>query len=117
MFIDKIDFYKADLETAGGVYKEVTDRSFTKDGVTKPYRPKNVKMINGSGGVLEFCVFSNEEYTQYLSGTSVVSDLIPVEDGASETLTAVKGNITYVFAQGKAGESFTSGASCLMYQE
>lgn len=117
MFIDRIDFTLAELEITSGCYKAVTDRSYPTEGITKYYRPQSLKMKNFSGGEIQFCAFTDDEKILYLSGGADVSDLSNIGDSEEETMNLLKGHISSIFVKGTAGETFTSGCTCVIIQE
>jgi hypothetical protein len=115
MIIKNVVFTSGQLNSAVSIAQTIPLVSGvgTDYGSSLIYRPNQVKFANTTGGAVHFAIFTNDEYTKFQSGL-MTSNLIPVANNTTETITGILRNITTVYASGTSGHS--SSATFVIYE-
>ena len=97
MFYEKLEFTAAQLNTGVVVSRGI---SVANRGVS------SARVTNNTGANLDFLLMSRSEKTKY-DASAIVTDLITVNDGNTETLTNISPETTVAIVKG-AGSGHTS---------
>jgi len=115
MLIENITFSKDELNSGSGIIKSITDivlpiNSFNN----KNYRPAAIKCSNKSGAAINFALFTDFEYEEWVSDPTI-SHVLAVENNADEALNDPRREITKVLCSGSI--SNTSGVVFVVIKE
>jgi hypothetical protein len=114
MLIENITFSKDELNSGSGIIKSITDivlpiNSFNN----KNYRPAAIKCSNKSGAAINFALFTDFEYEEWVSDPTI-SHVLAVENNAAESINPL-GEITKIICSGSV--SNTSGVVFAVIKE
>jgi prephenate dehydratase len=95
MFYEKLTVTAAQLNTAANIAKDITvDHNY----------PTAARVVNNSGAIAYFIIFSASEYTAWLA-TPTLSDMVKVDIGKAEIINDLKRNVTKVIVLGTTGHT------------
>jgi len=107
MLIENITLTQSELNASSGVLKTLSGVILPINSFdNKYYRVSNMRLANRSGATVNFALFTDFEYTNYLA-TPAISGFIPVLNGADIEIDKPRGEITKVLCSGTV--SHTSG--------
>lgn len=112
MLINKINFTQSELN-GGRTIKDVADTEISEGSLyTKYYRTSSVQVANNSGAEIHFNIFTEDEYNAWVSNSSV-SELIPLADSDSISLSSLQGRLAKAVCSGTTGHTDSINIICI----